>query len=417
VRVGGGGRRGEAGVGEGGAQAVRVLYQCCAVCNEQMCMYRRRNLNRRDEDTRAPCVGARKSPNNDGDYGSRTRFPAPIELKEGRGGRFRRQLCVVRILRVVVVLRLLHALPASPAATLASGTVHCFLCHLSFTVSDSAAAQQASAGAFKRHVSACWAAHAAQPSTRALAVVCARAAAGGGAAPAAVVSEAVAAAVAAGPGGPPAAVSASRVAEDLAAALDPRLLRLKRLLLSLAASVDWSKHLRQTSSWPPAARVQWARDLSTARSVGQLIDAMGTFETALRHDDGQPSSSFSVLALGMTEKEQTDWWGEAASAALLSSASPSEAWLPPWYLESVPSIGSGKAVPTYSAAALRVHALAAALRSKVFEGVGVGREDEDEDDDGEGGGGVAAAAAGPAKAGAGAGGMVGGDGAMETVTV
>jgi hypothetical protein len=131
--------------------------------------------------------------------------------------------------------------------------------------------------------------------------------------------------------------------EEVVAALDPRLLRLKRLALAIAQNVDFSR-LHKHSSWPPTARAQWAHTLLTSTSLASLLSTLGVFEKALRADD---------LA--------------AAGGTFFPLPS---AFLPPWYHICVPSITAALAVPTVAAITLRLQALQRALApcslSKVF---------------------------------------------------
>ena len=199
--------------------------------------------------------------------------------------------------------------------------VHCHVTHTSFPAAASPALTRALLAA---HTARAWAAAAHAPLTRALAVVTAAAASGG-------VAEGGLGAFAAG-----CAAALGCGAQELRAALDPRLFRLKRLALALGTNLDFSR-LRSPAHWPPTARGEWAHAVLTAPSAGALLSALGKLEDALRADD-------------------------LAAASEQGGARPlPDAWLPPWFLQGVPSIAAAQAVPTLAALALRLHALQRAL--------------------------------------------------------
>jgi len=123
-------------------------------------------------------------------------------------------------------------------------------------------------------------------------------------------------------------------------ALDPRLLRLKRLAQAIGSNLDFTR-LFNPASWPPSARGEWGHAVLTAATVPALLDALGRLEDALRADDLARAAYILEIP--------------AAYRAL------PDCWLPPWFLQCVPSIAAAKAVPTLAACALRLHALQRAL--------------------------------------------------------
>jgi hypothetical protein len=205
--------------------------------------------------------------------------------------------------------------------------VHCHITHVSFPVSSSRAV---SGPAFAAHTAGAWEAARGRPVVRALAVVTAAQAGVGGPLPAPALRALVAAA----------AATYGAPLDALAEALDPRLLRLKRFALAIGGALDFLR-LRNPAHWPPAARAQWAHAVASSLNAGELLRAMGVLEGALRADDIAGAA--------------------AAVGPLLQHKPLLDAWLPPWYLQCVPSTAAAAAVPTIAAVALRLHALQRAL--------------------------------------------------------
>ena len=204
---------------------------------------------------------------------------------------------------------------------------HCHVTHVSFPVSST---RGLSGPAFAAHTAAAWEAAATRPVARAVAVLTAAQCAAEAPLPQSAVRALVAAA----------AASLGAPLDALAEALDPRLLRLKRLSLAIAGAVDFSR-LRCPAHWPPSARAQWAHAVTSAHSAAELLTALGALEAALRADDVYAAAAANG--------------GQHVHRPLL------DAWLPPWYLQCVPSAGAALAVPTLAAVALRLHALQRAL--------------------------------------------------------
>ena len=195
--------------------------------------------------------------------------------------------------------------------------------HISYPLGAGALA--AARAAFATTVSESWAA--APAVARAIAIVCSE-----NPAPKTIASaSALIARACAATATPPA---------SLAAALDPRLRRLKRTALSIANNVDWAK-LHSPCSWTPAARAAWTHSVVSSLSLSSLLASLGTLEAALRADDKA-----------------------AAAATVTPHRAPSDAWLPTWYLQTVPSAAAAAAAPTLAALALRLHALQRATAPK-----------------------------------------------------
>lgn len=245
-------------------------------------------------------------------------------------------------------------------------TVHCHICHVSFPVGPAPALARP---AFINHVRTCWAAHASQPVSLAIASICGGLAASAAAAvdgsvassspsssPAADGSVDLPALIAA------ACASTSASASDVAAAFDPRLLQLKRVLIAVSTAVNWTK-LRYPAVWPPGARATWAHRVMTAHSLQQMLECLGSLESALRADDLSPYGACAPI--WRTEPD-----GTSIRVVPRRPAMPSEAWIPAWYLECLPSIAAGRAVVTYPAVMLRLHALTKALRPRMTASVG-----------------------------------------------
>ena len=210
---------------------------------------------------------------------------------------------------------------------------HCHVTHVSCPASP--AARGAAAAAFAAHAAAAWEAAAPKPVVRAVALITASLCANGADASAPRLrGEPLRALVAA------ASHALGAPLDALAEALDPRLLRLKRLALAIAAAADFAR-LKNPAHWPPPARARWAHAVASAHSAAELLRALGVLEGALRADD--------VYAAGAAGG------GAYAHKPLL------DAWLPPWFLQCVPSVGAALAAPTLAAVALRLHALQRAL--------------------------------------------------------
>jgi hypothetical protein len=208
--------------------------------------------------------------------------------------------------------------------------VHCHVTHVSFPAAASPALTRA---LFAAHTASAWAGAAHRPLARAVAVVSAALASG---APGSSGGEGLARLLAGAAG------ALGVGLRELAAALDPRLLRLKRLALALGGSLDYSR-LHSPASWPPGARGEWAHAVATALSPGALLAALGRLEDALRADDLAAAACYAG--------------GEGGGGARPLP----DAWLPPWFLQCVPSAAAAAAVPTLPALALRLHALQRAL--------------------------------------------------------
>jgi len=202
--------------------------------------------------------------------------------------------------------------------------LHCHITHVSFPAPSGPAGALAAA-AFAAHTQSAWAAAASKPLTRALAVLTAAAASADTDASCCWDIGEVLGTLCASMGVP---------LEDLTTALDPRLLRLKRLALAIASNSDFSR-LYNPAHWPPPARAHWTHTVLTATSTSGLLLALETLESALRADD--------------------------IAAAGGSLNPPPNAWLPSWYLLCVPSTTAALSVPTISACTLRLLALQRAL--------------------------------------------------------
>ena len=233
------------------------------------------------------------------------------------------------------------------AATGRTDVAHCVICHGDFVV-GAALTLEASRSAFVQHARSCWEAHSASPEVLAIAGLCAGAGTcvGADSGPATRSVGAVVTALGACP-------------SALTAALDPRLLRLKRALIATAGAVDW-RQLRSPASWPPGARAAWALETLRARSFRELLErGFARLEAALRADDAQPATDAPQTLLVAVKSQR----GSASQSFARSSApaSATEAWLSPQFIEGTPTAAAAAAVPTAAALALRLRCLAGSL--------------------------------------------------------
>jgi len=160
-------------------------------------------------------------------------------------------------------------------------------------------------------------------------------------------------------GAPTASASASTFAASSSSPLAPArvCLRLKRLLLSVAECIDWSR-LRFPAMWPPHARAEWSARLLRGAGARDILSAVALLEAALRADDAAAAEALA-LAAGASAAAHP---GAAAQSCAAARAPPGQ-WLPDWYIDASPSVAASAlpSVCTLAAAAARIGALASAL--------------------------------------------------------
>jgi hypothetical protein len=246
-------------------------------------------------------------------------------------------------------------------------TLHCFVCHMSFPVGS--ALREAARALFVSHVRSCWAASACIPVRRAVAVACATAAA----APPAQQRNLSANNIT-GPMLRAAVDSSGASFADVASALDPVLLQLKRQAICLAEAVDWSR-LRFPAVWPPSSRSEWGRAVLSAYDGGELNRLLHVLARVLQADDTAAGHA-AIATAPAVSRDGARKRTQAEIAVLVAEATTPDVtanpgslkwrWVPQWFLDQTPNPEAAVGVRTAAAAAWTLRSLGAVLRPNLI---------------------------------------------------